>query len=385
MNLNFLVTAKPFASLKYLFLKSKYKNNMNNTFFFLYGRDALLYGLKKNGVEAGSTIIIPAYMCKSTLEPIINYGFNIIFQDIDNDLNLDLTLLKENIIKHNAAAVLSVNYFGFKSNIRDVGKLCSSLEIISIEDCSHSYMSYDHFYSPIEDSNFAIYSIRKSLPIYDGGALRFSHNEFKKAYNNNASLAEASLKMYIRLYYKHYKYLTFRFFEFLIIKIRIFNLYSELLTKIKNIIRRDNLNKKPYKFNKPSQPSFILESYINNTDREDNIKKIVVKNYSEIMSAITSLGYKPLYSKLPHKCIPQYAIFYDDSGKLVNFLRNNKIGASRWPDYEIPDEVASNVSKFPKANFFNRNLVMIPIHRSINYQHRKKIIDTISLWKIAKS
>tara|TARA_Y100000746_G_scaffold228402_1_gene236402 strand:+ start:50 stop:1207 length:1158 start_codon:yes stop_codon:yes gene_type:complete len=379
MNFNLLVASRPFLSLKHILLKNKFKNNKNNALFFSLGRDALLYALKKNGLEKGSTIIIPAYMCKSTLEPIIDFGIKIIFQDIDDNLNLDLVLLKENITKHNAKAVLVINYFGFKSNIKDVGKLCSSLKITSIEDCSHSYMSYNHFYKSIEDSNFAIYSIRKSLPVYDGGVLRINDNDLNKSFFENADPKTVSLKSQVQLIYMHLKHIVVRYFEFFIIKIRIFNLYSEFITKIKNFVRRDGHETKLYESNDPSHPSILLKSYINNTESEYDIKETIIKNYSEIMSKISELGYKPLYSKLPDKCIPQYAIFYDDSEKLYNFLRNNKIGASRWPDYEMPDQVKNNDSLFPMANFYNKKLIMLPIHQCIKKRHIKRILDIMTL------
>ena len=254
------------------------------------------------------------------------------------------------------------SYFKYKETedqlkaIKDVGKLCSSLKITSIEDCSHSYMSYNHFYKSIEDSNFAIYSIRKSLPVYDGGVLRINDNDLNKSFFENADPKTVSLKSQVQLIYMHLKHIAVRYFEFFIIKIKIFNLYSEFITKIKNFVRRDGHETKLYESNDPSHPSILLKSYINNTESEYDIKETIIKNYSEIMSKISELGYKPLYSKLPDKCIPQYAIFYDDSEKLYNFLRNNKIGASRWPDYEMPDQVTNNDSLFPMANFYNKKL-----------------------------
>ena len=101
--------------------KPNRKNIFSNYFFFPLGRDALLYGLKALGVERGESIIIPAYMCSSLLGPLIDNDYNIIFQDINNDLNLDTSVLKENVLKHDIKAVMAVSFFWvpikFKRNL----------------------------------------------------------------------------------------------------------------------------------------------------------------------------------------------------------------------------------------------------------------------------
>ena len=372
------VISRPFPVLKNLFLKDHMRNIDSDAIFFTYGRDALLYGLKTKKMKKGSSIIIPAYMCKSTLEPLIDYGFKIIFQDINDELNLDLDLLEENIIKFKAQAVLVVNYFGFKSNIEEISKLCSELKIISIEDCSHSYLSYEHFYKSIKYSDFAIYSIRKSLPTYDGGAIRFNTNKSNHCeININNSLIDK-----IKVFYRTFNYLASRFLEIFIIKLKVINIYSDKITKLKFLVINNEQSTKYknlyYQSNKPVRPSPLLMPYLKNKELEDKIKLNVIRNYIDIVKGMKNLGFRSLYSDLPDNCIPQYAIFFDDSQRLYMYLRDNKIGASQWPNYEIPEEVADN-PKFPKANLFNKKLVMIPIHQSVDSKHCKNILDIISM------
>ena len=374
------IISRPLPVLKNLFFKKNTKSIDTDAVFFPYGRDALLYGLKIKKIKKGSTIIIPAYMCESTLEPLLDYGFKIHFQDINDELNLDLNLLKENIKKFNAQAVLVVNYFGFESNISEISKLCSELRIILIEDCSHSYLSYEHFYKSIKFSDFAIYSIRKSLPTYDGGAIRFKDNSL----NNHDIKINNSLLDNLKSFFKTIKYLILRFLELFIVNLKIINIYSKSVTKLKSLvieckknIKHNNLYYKP---NSPVMPSPLLMPYLKNKELEDQIKLNVVRNYIDIVDGMKKYGFRSLYSHLPDSCIPQYAIFFDDSQELYMWLRNNKVGASQWPSYEIPNEVEDNPN-FPKANLFNRKLVMIPIHQSIDNKHCKNILDIMSSWK----
>ena len=81
------VVSRPFPSLKDLLLSSKIEKDKKDTIYFKYGRNALLSGLKLFEIPISSTIIVPSYMCNSFIQPVLDYGYKIIFQDINNELN----------------------------------------------------------------------------------------------------------------------------------------------------------------------------------------------------------------------------------------------------------------------------------------------------------
>ena len=92
-------------------------------------------------------------------------GYKIVYQDINDQLSLDINTLKNNIIKHQIKAVLFVNYFGFIRNNSAVLDLCRDLNIVSLEDNCHSYLSGDRFYSEEIEADLSIFSLRKTIPI----------------------------------------------------------------------------------------------------------------------------------------------------------------------------------------------------------------------------
>ena len=111
------IVARPFSNYKALFSIKKAIQLKTKLLFFPLGRDALIYGLKLLNIKPNASIIIPSFICNSFISPLKSVGYNLIFIDVDEDLNMDsdkiLELLKNNT---NIEAILVVHYFGFFSN-----------------------------------------------------------------------------------------------------------------------------------------------------------------------------------------------------------------------------------------------------------------------------
>ena len=391
--INYLVPSKNLINFKQL-LKNDItqKNLFDQYLFFPKGRDALIYGLKKLGIDKGANIIIPAYMCSSSLEPLIAHGYNIIYQDIDNELNLDISILKNNISKHNIKAVMTVNFFGFQSNSKEISEICSLLDVVFIEDCSHSFLSHNHFFVLLKYCNFAIYSLRKSLPVQDGGVLRMNSNKvgnirdsskkYEMIHGNTIDKNISKLTKFTEIIF-----ILVRSFEYLIIKFRIINLYSSKVSLVRNLfIKKEASNKSQLRkvdLIKPRIPSYLLKKYINDFDEQKLIKDTVASNYLTLTQEMTKLGFKCLNPEIPRNCIPQNVVIFDEEGGLANWLRKKKIGATKWPDEELPIKVSNSKQLFPYANLFNNKLVMIPIHQNIKEKHISRILDIMARWRRA--
>ena len=167
--------------------------------------------------------------------------------------------------------------------------------------------------------------------------------------------------------------------EYIISKLGIFNLYSDSITRIKDRAYKyfGNIKKEGSNQIKPTRPSFLLNTYLTNHSYEEEVKKKVTKNFDYLTYRINSSFLKPLLENRNEGTVPQYAIFFDSNATLCRKLRKKRIGASRWPANELPDFVRNNKKTFPNSNFFNENLVMIPIHKDITKKHLDSILDII--------
>ena len=340
----------------------------NELTFFQLGREALVYGLDALEIEPGATILIPAYMCNSTIKPLRNLGYNIIFFDVKEDLNCDLNIIESLIRSSNVKAILSVHYFGFPCDLDALVKLCKQYDVIVIEDCSHSYLTKISGRSVGYFGDMAIYSMRKTLAIPDGGALKL----------NVGILLNPQVIVKKMHWFKEVLYLGSRVLESIICFIGFPNLYSTKIDWVKKIImnigRSENGNANLTDRATPIKGSFQLKAYLHDRDYTSYVIERRQDNYNLLVREAKKLGFKVLFSELPDGCVPQFFILVDETHQLTPWLREQGIGAVVWPGPELPQEISSITDNFPITNYLNDNLVMLPIHQSVSDEQCRSTI-----------
>ena len=339
--------------------------------FFRFGRDALIGGLNLIGVKPDSTIIVPSLMCYSTILPLEKAGYKVVILDIGKDLNFKLSDLRKCVLKTDAKAIMAVHYFGFPCNITDLVYLCRDLNIKLIEDCCHSFLSKVGDKEPGSFGDIAIFSMRKTLPVHDGGALKVNSVVSVKRYKslNNGKV------------YNDLRYLLVRLLEFFIYCVGWPNIYSKPILKLKNFLRSmrfskkssDDLNLVKY----PVSPSFQLSKYLEDSSYIEEVKERMLENYERITNGAVRAGLEPLFSKLPAGCVPQWAVLVDRNGALVQSFRKLGVGASTWPAQEMLPCVTNSKAMYPVANRLNDELLLLPIHHSITKKNCDDIIKML--------
>jgi dTDP-4-amino-4,6-dideoxygalactose transaminase len=345
----------------------------NDFLFFGYGRDALVFGLEALKIKPRASILIPAYICDSLLEPLRELGYNIIFFDVNEDLSFNLNIIERLISSSNIKAILTVHYFGFPCYIDALSELCKRYNVRVIEDCSHSYLTQIAG-NPIGSlSDIAIYSMRKTLATPDGGALKFAveRQTYPKFKEKNFS------------WLKELLYFGSRLLEAIICFIGFPNLYSTKIEKLKNQIRNilsDQHNNDGCKIQSlPIKSSYQLKAYLHDAVYKTHIIEKRQHNYNLLKIATEKLGLKCLFPQLPDGCVPQYFVLIDEQKKLLLSLREHGIGAVNWPGSELPQEITNRKVEFPIANYLNQHLVMLPVHQSLKDKDIGSIIDLLKI------
>jgi len=362
-----IIPAKPYPKLRdFLSPKIKKTDKWDNFYFFLLGRHALLSGAKSLGLKKNDSIIFPAYICSSAYEPLKQYGLNIILIDVDEKLEFSSNQLKKVILEKKPKAIVIIHYFGIIKDIQSLVKLCNGLNVRVIEDYSQSFFSaLPHMHKNLM-GDIAIFSIRKSLPIIDGGALCA-----KAQYNfDKEGLSPASNPFF---------YLIIRTLERLFILIGV-NIYKKSITKIKENLRK---NSKPHSIDtalKGVHPSWLLEKYLNNQSYLEISEKRIKANFVKMSQIAIKFGFRLFISPELKNFSPQALIIYDDIGGLTDHLRKNGVGACGWPENEIPQTVIKNPQKFLNSIYFNKRIVLIPIHQDISASNIELMKDTLNKW-----
>ena len=366
-----IISARPYPRINTLFSKSSYPDLIHVEFHFL-GREALLSSLITLGVQRGDSIIIPAYMCDSTIKPLKTYGFNLVFIDIEKDLSLSVDRLKKAIDGNQIKALLLVHYFGLTQNIDEVVGVCREYDIKVVEDASHNFISQFLRNKNSIKGDIEIFSMRKSLPVLDGGTLRINNGNYQSVKACNSQCVSIISDV---------KYLILRLFEKLATALSI-NIYGKFINNIKIKLRSKTTNE-IYNLNvEACQVSWQLRKYLSNEEYLQDAQQIIVNNFNQLNQALRSLGFRLLVESVEESIAPQACVVYDDKGGLVDYLRSKGIGAWRWPDEEMPEEVAQNSDQYLNAVFFDEKLVLIPIHQSLGDKQINYIIQVLSRWQL---
>jgi dTDP-4-amino-4,6-dideoxygalactose transaminase len=339
-----MVSEKPFSlknSIEYLFGK-KVDAYLEHDLLFFMGRDALDYILQVLDVHRGTKVMLPAYTCVENLTPFIKRGVKLNFYDIDADLEADITSIEKSIEKDGINVVLYINYFGkIQQKIKKLKSLYGD-EITLLEDCSHSLLSKDSG----KTGDFVYASLRKILPVPDGGMLKARSNEITEPryyphFISDLSTALILFKEFAWLKQIHVSRRSFRNFTF-------FTGYADLnkskylpQSRISNrIVKRLQTDDIAYK----RRVNYLLWE-----------KKLKRYNASKVISEFNN-----------HDCPFGYPILIRHRNKIVSALRRSGTYIKTdWPWHDM----AGN--EYARSFELSMNSITLPVHQNID----EKIID----------
>ncbi|WP_305822835.1 DegT/DnrJ/EryC1/StrS family aminotransferase [Massilia brevitalea] len=134
------------------------------------GRVAIALALRELGVQAGDTVLVPAYHSPSMIPPVLWREATPVFYRVGPDAHVDLADLAARI-DGRTRAVMVTHYFGFAQDMAPIRALCDAYGIALVEDCAHAFIG-EHAGQPLGSwGDYAIASSMKFFPIYEGGAL----------------------------------------------------------------------------------------------------------------------------------------------------------------------------------------------------------------------
>ena len=115
---------------------------------------------------------MPSLHCGVEVQAAIDAGLRVGFYRLVDELRVDEEDL-ERKLRARPGVVFVIHYFGFgQPYIERIAELCQRAGSILIEDCAHALFSKHAGLTLGAFAPIAIFSLRKSLPIPDGGALK---------------------------------------------------------------------------------------------------------------------------------------------------------------------------------------------------------------------
>ena len=102
------------------------------------GTDALIIGLKSIGIGFDDEVITTSLSWIATANAIALTGAKPVFADIQNDLNIDPSSIRE-LITSKTKAIMPVHYTGKVCNMADIMKIVDEYDLLLIEDACQAF------------------------------------------------------------------------------------------------------------------------------------------------------------------------------------------------------------------------------------------------------
>jgi len=299
--------------------------------YYALARQALVQALQLARVGHGDNVLVPALICKDVVASIHTVGATPIFYEVDTNL-APIGFVKF----QNFKAAIAVNYFGFPQDLTIFERQCELVGASLIEDNAHGYLSEDSSNRRLGTrAHLGIISIRKTLRIADGAQLLVNDNSIKSL---PTQLTFTQLSPGLRQTLQ-------RFLLRIQQSIRL-----PLLDWTRSLVRigRKLVTGKALPVS-PSSAEF--EEIILSAPRESSIKRIKQLDehaeverrralYVKVDSVLTKCEVSPIFTSLPHGCVPYGYPFYASARNAKSaeiLVKHLGVEVIHWPD--LPESV----------------------------------------------
>jgi len=347
--------------------------------FTYQGRYAIYLICQLLHIGAGDEVIVPAYNCGAEVDPFVWAGAKVIFYRIDNRAAIDM----EDIIRRvtpSTRLIYVTHFFGWPQEIIDLAKWCKKKGLFLVEDCAQALFSkgYNNTIGRVGDA--AIYSLVKSLPLPDGGALVLKNNNLWKETKTlrpprHRTIFRNSLPL-LKKWFMH-KNKFWQDYEFT----------RKLLTKSwlrrpidqnQDCEIRRELPKSNYFDGQKIDWSIsrLSKGILSKTD-PDKIVEIRRRNYQRLHETLRNTNcVQLLFDDLPNDVCPlSFPVFVKDRTRWCNALEDKGIPAGGWPSYHR----GFDWKEFPEARHLKNDLLTLPVNQSLDVHHMEYIAKCVML------
>ena len=134
------------------------------------GRAALAIALRELGIAPGDEVLLPAYRCSAMVGPILSLGAVPVSYKVNADLSIDLDDLQSRVSPRTKSVII-VHFFGVQQELTAIREWCDRGGHSLVEDCAHCLFSAAPAPPVGRIGDFAIGSVMKFFPAFDGGCL----------------------------------------------------------------------------------------------------------------------------------------------------------------------------------------------------------------------
>ena len=342
---------------------SKY-NNCDKTILTYSGRTALYTLLNAYGLKSGDEIIMPAYMCETVSQMLLDMGFKLNFVDVNpNTYNMDIDDLNKRISR-NTKVILAVHMFGIPCDMQSIMDIAQDNNAIVIEDAAQA-MGAEYRgkkVGTIAESGFFSFGRGKPITAMGGGAIVTNNNNIaQKCRTLLSNFEKKSSYMLTLIQLLGYS------------SLRNQAIYEIVHDKVRSKEFRVNINHKNIEKRFTTLQASIGISQLHKLDKFNSRRQynaqILIDNLNKNLGLPDiSNDTKPIFLRFPIQV--KNSILRD---KLLYLLEKHKIESSIVYPLPLPYLYNINSCEYPKAEEVTKKMIALPTHPIVN----TKDIDTM--------
>lgn len=350
----------------------------NKTIFCYYGRNAIYHAMKVIKISPDENVLMPAYHCGVEVEAILSSRAKVKFYEIKPSTEVDINRITREI-DENTKAIFIIHYFGFPQPLDKIKDICSQNNIYLIEDCAHSlFSSYNgNFLGSFGD--MSIFSLTKSLPIPNGGALLINNPNLDYSDNSippGQIMTLRGLALLLIAYFRKNS-IFFNIVDFIVIKPLKFGF--RLIKKLQHQITSKDLIPDATEFNVELTNlgiSQMSKRLMNNFDFKD----IIIKRRQNFLFLLNEFKnhplLRPVFHDLPDEVCPLFfPVIIDNRDMVYSKLLESGIATFIFGRRLHPSLMKE---KFLNSNYLAQHNLCLPIHSDISKKQLNYMVKVIN-------
>ncbi|MCI0667216.1 MAG: aminotransferase class I/II-fold pyridoxal phosphate-dependent enzyme [Methylococcaceae bacterium] len=358
--------------------------DVGNPVLLTSGRDAIAIALKQIGVNQGSRVLLPAYNCRAMVEVVEWSGAEPVLYRINSDLSMDRGDVGSQL-KAGAKAIIVVHYFGFPQELAELRSLCDDTGVQLIEDCAHAYYGVFNGAPPGAVGDYAIASLMKFFPIYDGGCLVSNRHA-----SSDRALVSGGLRFEIKAIFnileRSVHYSRLRPLHWLLPPL--FRLKDFIWGRVKQgneALMSSRAGPAAADCGCGFDPRWLtvhiswISKYIMRKSSVSRCTEGRRANYRFFAERFENIpGCRPIFRILPDGVVPYvFPLFVEDPDRVFPLIKIRRVPVYRW------EEVNAGVCE--NSSLFSRHLFQLPCHEEIRHEELRWISATVIDAVTAKS
>lgn len=345
--------------------------------FTYQGRNAIYLLCQLLEIGNGDEVLMPSYNCGAEVDPFLRVGARVIFYRVNEKTEIDL----EDIISrvtHSTKLIYVTHSFGWPQETAELAGFCKERGLALVEDCAQSLFSRGPRNTIGRVGDAAIYSLVKSLPVPDGGALVLNNSAIKS--DRRMLRPPKSGKVFV-----HSLPLAKKWLAHESQLLQRFGLAPQFLGKSwrKRLTEhgqaeagRCELPKSNYFDAQRADWSMSrLAMGILSRQNPETIIRMRRQNYEYLDNALRKIPFiQPLFDQLLDGVCPlAFPIISRNRNRWRSLLENKGIPTGGWPSYHRDFDWGA----FPAARYLKDSILTLPVNQGLDERHVEYIIQCV--------